>query len=610
MLSYGELGAKEIVSADGNSVHFGILLPHIENTKFGVDINCVIESSFYGKNDVFVKPLTYDQNNSYGLWKGDIKSDELHSGQKDAIKFIYWYSLKDSSGKLITDHIIDPFSREFGLGKFSAFTLNYQKHEWSDTERSWRTPQLKDLIIYELHINEFGKDIDGCINRIDYLSDLGVNCIEIMPVHNIIDTVNWGYLPLGHFGVDERFGNRKNLQVLVDEAHKKNIAVIMDVVFGHTGFHFTYFDLYLEKVGDKYRQRLGMMSPFNKEEEKWGGALVDFSQKLAFEYYEAVMHNFFDNYHVDGFRFDCVSEYFDGFRQIVKKARDLVAMHKWDRFEKTQPVLCAEYLTDENPPQYILDETESNCCCQNNTLDVATALANAIKSGDNEKVSSHIVYLGESNFSNHWYPAGKFPLLYCNSHDHGRFICNFYDSTMSNYQNLLFEDYNWTYGQRKKHWFKVQPFLIGLLMARGIPFLWQGEELSENYYVNENIYDISRVKLFRDVRWEYFFDEPGRIIHDLVKLLIQIRKQYSRLFTDGEYKYHKNDDHLMKRVLVFERLNLGINAIVVLNFGGDPQTIVLPENVSGYYDLIKNRQCSTGNRIEVDRYYGSIIIKK
>ena len=91
-----------------------------------------------------------------------------------------------------------------------AITLGYETYVWSENELVWKTPNLEGLVLYELMITEFGGDIDGTIARLDYLADLGVNGIEVMPVSNVSNTVDWGFLPIGYFGVDERFGKRRN----------------------------------------------------------------------------------------------------------------------------------------------------------------------------------------------------------------------------------------------------------------------------------------------------------------------------------------------------------------------------------------------------------------
>jgi len=179
------------------------------------------------------------------------------------------------------DWIIDPYAREFGVGKLSAFTLGYQDYAWSADEAKWKTPKLSDLVVYELMISEFGGSVEGAIAHLRYLADLGINCIEIMPVANVSETVDWGYLPIGYFGVDERFGNRKDFQKLVDTAHQCGIAVILDSVYGHTGDDFPYQYVYDQL---KYREN-PFMGPFAKD---MFGKSTDFHRKLTRDFFFTV----------------------------------------------------------------------------------------------------------------------------------------------------------------------------------------------------------------------------------------------------------------------------------------------------------------------------------
>jgi maltooligosyltrehalose trehalohydrolase len=158
-------------------------------------------------------------------------------------RYVYRYQIDNPTVGTL-DWIIDPFAREFGMGRMSAFTLGYQPYTWSAAEASWRTPALADLIVYEVNIAELGGDLDRASELLAYLANLGVNAIEVMPLSNAGASVDWGYLPIGYFGVDERFGKRSDFQALVDVAHQHGIAVIVDVVYGHTGVGFPYYDAY------------------------------------------------------------------------------------------------------------------------------------------------------------------------------------------------------------------------------------------------------------------------------------------------------------------------------------------------------------------------------
>ena len=141
-----------------------------------------------------------------------------------------------------------------------------------------------------------------------YLSDSGVNAVEVMPLSNVAASVDWGYLPIGYFGVDERFGKRSDFQQLVDIAHQHGIAVIVDVVYGHAGVDFPYFDAYTRL---KYRDN-PFMGPFAKDYFSSFGKSTDFNRQLTRDYFFTVNHHWLEVYHVDGFRYDCVPNYWDG----------------------------------------------------------------------------------------------------------------------------------------------------------------------------------------------------------------------------------------------------------------------------------------------------------
>jgi pullulanase/glycogen debranching enzyme len=151
--------------------------------------------------------------------------------------------------------------REYAVGKLSAFTLGYAPYAWSEAERNWKTPAVPDLILYELNLAEFGGSLEGANDRLGYLADLGVNALSLMPVSNGSLDVDWGYLPPGYFGVDERFGRREDFQRFVDAAHQHGLAVIVDAVYGHTGGDFPYADIYrrLEYKENRF------MGPFAKD---------------------------------------------------------------------------------------------------------------------------------------------------------------------------------------------------------------------------------------------------------------------------------------------------------------------------------------------------------
>jgi glycogen operon protein len=96
-----------------------------------------------------------------------------------------------------------------------------------------------DPIVYELHVRGFGKSFAGCIEHLPYLADLGVNVIELMPVHPFDPSDNyWGYMPLVWGAVHRPYAAGDDaageLASLVAAAHEHGIEVWLDVVFNHT----------------------------------------------------------------------------------------------------------------------------------------------------------------------------------------------------------------------------------------------------------------------------------------------------------------------------------------------------------------------------------------
>ena len=193
-------------------------------------------------------------------------------------------------------------------GKLSAFTLGYQPYSWSARELQWKTPPLADLVLYEINIAELAGDLDRARDLMAVSQRPRRNGIELMPLSNVGVSVDWGYLPIGYFGVDERFGKRSDFQQIVDIAHQHGLAVIVDVVYGHTGVDFPYYDAYTRL---HYHDN-PFMGPFAKDYFSNFGKSTDFQRQLTRDYFFTVNHHWLEVYHIDGFRYDCVPNYWDG----------------------------------------------------------------------------------------------------------------------------------------------------------------------------------------------------------------------------------------------------------------------------------------------------------
>jgi maltooligosyltrehalose trehalohydrolase len=161
----------------------------------------------------------------------------------------------------------------------------------------WKGIALSEMIIYELHVGTFTPDgtFDSILPRISELKDLGINAIEIMPVAQFPGDRNWGYDGAYPFAVQNSYGGPAGLKRLVNECHKKGMAVILDVVYNHLGPEGNYLFDYGPYFTDKYRTSWGMAINFDDA----------YNNEVRNFFIENALH-WFKNYHIDALRLDAI----------------------------------------------------------------------------------------------------------------------------------------------------------------------------------------------------------------------------------------------------------------------------------------------------------------
>jgi 1,4-alpha-glucan branching enzyme len=256
--------------------------------------------------------------------------------------------------------------------------------------------------------------------------------------------------------------------------------------------------------------------------------------------------------------------------QLVKDKQD--ARGHWQKFfhnGETNLIQCAEQL---EAPQEILEATYSNCTWQNETLGAAKGVAY----GNKNELTNLGYRFGLVGYPEEVTTNGdrikKTALQYIENHDHSRFVCNF---GIVNPGNELIQA-----GDRSL-WYKVQPYLIGLLAAKGIPMLWQGQEFGENYFLPES--GLGRVVMFRPLRWDYFYDPIGKSVISLVRKLVKLRRQQPQFRNGNYFFYNHSDRYHSKNVLLFSRYTQDKFSLVALNFSDSEQTVPFWFPITGNY---------------------------
>jgi maltooligosyltrehalose trehalohydrolase len=168
---------------------------------------------------------------------------------------------------------------------------------------SWRNERWcgrpwEEAVLYELHVGTFtpAGTFSGVIEWLDYLVDLGVTAIELMPVADFPGRCNWGYDGVLPFAPDARYGTPEDLKRLVDAAHTRGLMILLDVVYNHFGPEGNYLHVYAQQFFDPERHT------------PWGAA-INFDGEHARTVRDFFIHNalfWLEEYRFDGLRLDAV----------------------------------------------------------------------------------------------------------------------------------------------------------------------------------------------------------------------------------------------------------------------------------------------------------------
>jgi maltooligosyltrehalose trehalohydrolase len=195
----------------------------------------------------------------------------------------------------------DPASRfqPEGVHKASQ-VIDPRLFNWRDD--GWSGIPLEQYRIYELHVGTFTREgtFEAMIPFLDYLVDLGITAVELMPVSQFPGDRNWGYDGVFPFAPQNSYGGPDGMKQLINACHRKGLAVILDVVYNHFGPEGCYNDRLGYYTADKY------LTP-------WGGAM-NFDGPYSDPVVEFFLGNalyWINEFHLDALRLDAVDAIFD-----------------------------------------------------------------------------------------------------------------------------------------------------------------------------------------------------------------------------------------------------------------------------------------------------------
>jgi maltooligosyltrehalose trehalohydrolase len=164
----------------------------------------------------------------------------------------YFYVLNNGS------RYPDPASRFQPSGVHGpSAVINPIGFQWDDG--SWQGLPFRDFDIYELHVGTFSREgtFESIIPYIDYIKELGITALELMPVAQFPGERNWGYDGVYPFAPQNSYGGHRGLKTLINKCHKKGLAVILDVVYNHLGPEGNYLANFGPYFTNKYKTPWG-----------------------------------------------------------------------------------------------------------------------------------------------------------------------------------------------------------------------------------------------------------------------------------------------------------------------------------------------------------------
>ncbi len=402
------------------------------------------------------------------------------------------------------------------------------EYEWK--HNNIPLPTNDSIIIYEMHVGDFsGGEEDGftrgkytdVIAKFDYLNELGVNALELMPLKESPGDFNWGYSPVHYFAPEHSYGSTAQLKELIDNSHALGIRIIVDGVYNHANT-----EMPLTQIDHDYWFRHDPKNP----EHNWGPEFdyekrdetLDVMPARKF-IYDSIRY-WIREYSIDGIRFDAAKELnsFDALRDFVTYSRQMSSMKPF--------FTVAEYI----PPSPEITEPRGPVeSCWNDSFMYAMV---EYLTGDEvnlEKMKDAIDpkrlgYQGATSVTN-----------YLANHDQNRLMRKLGE------KGILGEE----------AFRRAKLGALILLTAVGVPMIWMGEEFGEYVPMSEKS---------NKINWTLLENDENKNLFEYYKTLIRLRKTDSAFHTPNLVFFHEDED---KGVLGFQRFDENGNiAAIVINF--------------------------------------------
>jgi 1,4-alpha-glucan branching enzyme len=427
--------------------------------------------------------------------------------------------------------IVDPYATDIddanqtGIVRVKGGKTTIDTYVWQHDEVP--LPGDHQLVIYELHIGDFsGGEADDdprgkfkhVIEKLDYLVDLGVNAIELMPLKEYPGDYSWGYNPRYFFAPESSYGSTRDLKRMIDECHGRGIRIIMDAVFNHAEAETP-----LSHIDHDYWFYHDAQDPDNY----WG-------PEFDYEHYDENLDTYparwfatervkfwIQEYHIDGIRYDAAKQIgnYDFMHGIVSETKQIAGPKPF--FNIAEHIPETSEITNSDGPMdgcwhTSFYHTMIDLLCKDQYD------AERLKDVLDPKRQG---FMGTANVVN-----------YLSNHDQDRLMVKLGEQAI--FGSAAFR--------------RISLGKVLMMTCVGIPMIWMGEEFGE--YKPKTI-DPAKLD------WSLLNNDENASLLEFVRGLTALRKQTHALFTTNINFFHDDPN---SQVLAYVRWNSEGSQVAVI----------------------------------------------
>jgi len=509
----------------------------------GLDMTCKIEFTLFAPNNKGAALIgSFSEWKEIAMKKGE---DGYFRTQVDIEDGVYQYKFRvqTKSPNFEPDQwldVIDPYATDVDEEKSCGIVRVKEGKRIVDTY-VWQhdntpLPNNHETVIYEMHVADFsGGEADqykrgkyqDAIAKLDYLSKLGINAIELMPVNEYPGDYNWGYKVRHFFATESSYGSTEDLKRFIDECHGRGIRVFMDGIYNHTDEECPLMLIDRNYWYYEYRHYPEDPSNYWGPEFNYDNYDETLDVKPAWKYVGDVVRYWVQEYHIDGIRFDAVRQLanFEFLDWLAKQANKNAAPKPFYNIAEHIPD-TSKVVSPEGPMDACWHESFHyfiipHICGETFELEKLKEVLDPRRQG---------------------YEAATNVINYLATHDREHVMRELCDRSI--------------FGEAAFQRAKLGAVL--LMTAMGVPMLWMGEEFGESKRKSESVTQPKKIA------WSLLEKDLNQDLFEYYKKLIALRKKNPALQSDNIKFFHEDPE---AKVLAYSRWNeKGSRVVVVANF--------------------------------------------